>query len=167
MLRFSILACAAMWLGTSAFAADPEALANDPEAEKRVLGAWRVADARFRGEPSEELTARVYQFLKGGIVEIYAPDYEARFEYRIDVKSSPAELQIAFGQRRFKDSGIFEVKENKLRWRTAETRQPLRFDKAPDGDWWEYRLERLTPAQAEPLIKELQAERLRRKVKNH
>lgn len=132
-----------------------------------MLGPWRVMDARFRGEPSEELTAKVYRFLKGGVVEIYAPDYEARFEYQIDLKQTPTELRTAFGRRRFKDSGIFEIKDNQLRWRTAEMPQPLRFDKVPADDWWEYRLQRLTPTEAEPLIKELQAERLRRKAENN
>jgi hypothetical protein len=81
-------------------------------------------------------------------VEIYAPDYEARFEYQIELKKTPAELRTAFGRRRFKESGIFEIKNNRLRWRTAETPQPLRFDKVPAGDWWKYRVRRLTPAEA-------------------
>jgi hypothetical protein len=141
-----------------AFLFCPTLAAAEParRVDPKLLGTWHIVSKLDRGT--------VYVFEKDRLL-IYAPDFEAIFEYRVDPEADPPTLVDYFSNPKFAGSGIYRLEKDKLTWRTAEDVQPLRFDVKPKGEWQEVVCERLDEREAAKSIARLKDERLRRKAK--
>lgn len=128
-----------------------------------LVGTWQVIKEAFPSQPDNEEVGAVHVFHDDGLLEIYAPTYEARFHYRVP---RPGQLQWSFAGGKFTDCGIYRVEGKSLTWRRSAEEQPLDFKSKPKGQWNEYRLKRLEGKEANTAIAKMKDERLTRKAQD-
>ena len=131
--------------------------------EKALLGAWCVVKATADGEVDAETKGDIYVFEPSGQLQIFARDTESRCQFRIDSTREPKVLVCFFFDSMKAGAGIYELKADRLHWRTADETQDLNFKNSPQGRWNELQLVAISSTEAKAAIRNLQEVRLRRK----